>query len=112
MPVALPDHGRPDPSVVSGPLQPVRSPQSGSRMEESTQSTTLRSSVADTTRNTAQATSQAAAIDSGPAPQVKKDAPGGPKQLNKRSADYVLRSGLAGGLAGCAVSFLLFLCFI
>lgn len=25
------------------------------------------------------------------------------KQLDKRSLDYVLRSGLAGGLAGCAV---------
>jgi hypothetical protein len=25
------------------------------------------------------------------------------KELDKRSLDYVLRSGLAGGLAGCAV---------
>src|ERR1700761_2470397 len=25
------------------------------------------------------------------------------KQLDKRSLDYILRSGLAGGLAGCAV---------
>lgn len=29
------------------------------------------------------------------------------KQLDKRSVDYVLRSGLAGGLAGCAVRQLL-----
>jgi len=26
------------------------------------------------------------------------------KHLNKQSMDYVLRSGIAGGLAGCAVS--------
>jgi hypothetical protein len=26
------------------------------------------------------------------------------KQTDKRSIDYILRSGLAGGLAGCAVS--------
>ena len=29
----------------------------------------------------------------------------GQQPLNKRSMDYVLRSGLAGGLAGCAVSY-------
>src|ERR1700761_3660388 len=27
----------------------------------------------------------------------------GPKELDKRSLDYILRSGFAGGLAGCAV---------
>lgn len=27
----------------------------------------------------------------------------GPKQKRKQSLDYVLRTGLAGGLAGCAV---------
>lgn len=26
------------------------------------------------------------------------------KELDKRSLDYIIRSGLAGGLAGCAVS--------
>lgn len=31
------------------------------------------------------------------------DPPAG-KSLDKRSWDYVLRSGLAGGVAGCAVS--------
>lgn len=31
-------------------------------------------------------------------------APGEPKYLDKRSLDYILRSGFAGGLAGCAVS--------
>lgn len=73
-------------------------------MEESTQSTTPRSAVADDTRATAQVTSRTAATDSEPAPQVKRDARGDAKQVNKRSVDYVLRSGLAGGLAGCAVS--------
>lgn len=34
----------------------------------------------------------------------RKDASGGIKPVDKRSLDYVLRSGLAGGLAGCAVS--------
>lgn len=29
---------------------------------------------------------------------------GGQKPVEKQSLDYVLRSGLAGGLAGCAVS--------
>ncbi|KIW11888.1 hypothetical protein PV08_09161 [Exophiala spinifera] len=35
---------------------------------------------------------------------TRKDgrAPGEPKYLDKRSLDYVLRSGFAGGLAGCA----------
>lgn len=27
-----------------------------------------------------------------------------PQMVNKQSLDYILRSGLAGGLAGCAVS--------
>ena len=72
------------------------------------QSTTPRSSVADSTRGTAEVTSRTAAMDGEPAPQMKKDMRGGPKQLNKRSADYVLRSGLAGGLAGCAVSTIVF----
>ncbi|RMJ21045.1 Mitochondrial carrier protein [Aspergillus sp. HF37] len=104
MSAALPDHGRPDPSFVQGSVQTARAPQSaGSRMEESTQSTTPRSAVADDTRATAQVTSRtAAATDSEPAPQVKRDARGDAKQVNKRSVDYVLRSGLAGGLAGCA----------
>ncbi|KAK6381484.1 coenzyme A transporter [Exophiala oligosperma] len=40
-----------------------------------------------------------------PAAVTRKDdgrAPGEPKYLDKRSLDYVLRSGFAGGLAGCA----------
>lgn len=30
----------------------------------------------------------------------------GKNKIEKRSFDYVMRSGIAGGLAGCAVSFL------
>lgn len=34
----------------------------------------------------------------------------GGKETNKRSVDYISRSGLAGGLAGCAVRFVPSLC--
>jgi hypothetical protein len=37
---------------------------------------------------------------------AKKDLTGRKHELDKRSLDYVLRSGLAGGLAGCAVCFM------
>jgi hypothetical protein len=37
---------------------------------------------------------------------LSKDGGGGIKAIDKRSLDYVLRSGLAGGVAGCAVSIL------
>jgi hypothetical protein len=39
----------------------------------------------------------AAVTSTGPAPRERK-------RLDKQSLDYILRSGLAGGLAGCAVS--------
>lgn len=73
-------------------------------MEEATQPSTPRSSVTSDTEGTARVTGQTAATDTEPAPQVNKDARVEGKQVNKRSLDYVLRSGLAGGLAGCAVS--------
>jgi hypothetical protein len=34
-----------------------------------------------------------------------KDVSGSMHELDKSSLDYILRSGLAGGLAGCAVGF-------
>lgn len=34
---------------------------------------------------------------------LKAPAPHDRKGLDKRSLDYILRSGIAGGLAGCAV---------
>lgn len=43
---------------------------------------------------------------------VIADNAGGVKALDKRSFEYIFRSGLAGGLAGCAVCFsLLFFLF-
>lgn len=69
-------------------------------MEDPVQPHTPRSSVADDTKTTAQVTGRTAATDSEPAPQVRSNA----KRVDKRSVDYVLRSGFAGGLAGCAVS--------
>lgn len=74
------------------------------RLDEGTQASTPRSSVTNDTKGTAVVTGQTAATDSEPAPQVDKKARGERRQVNKRSLDYVLRSGLAGGLAGCAVS--------
>ncbi|KAE8355258.1 mitochondrial carrier domain-containing protein [Aspergillus coremiiformis] len=53
-------------------------------------------------RNTAVVTAQMTAIDVASSSGYNKNGRTGPEQLNKRSLDYVLRSGLAGGLAGCA----------
>ena len=36
---------------------------------------------------------------------VAQERAGAQKPVDKQNLDYVLRSGLAGGLAGCAVSF-------
>lgn len=103
MSTALPDHGRPD---VSSSVQSSRqlTSQSGSKMDEATQASTPRSSVTNDKHGTAVVTGQTSATDTEPAPQVNKNSNGPAKQLNKRSLDYVARSGLAGGLAGCAVS--------
>lgn len=38
-----------------------------------------------------------------PPVMIKGNASRETKELDKRSLDYILRSGLAGGLAGCAV---------
>jgi hypothetical protein len=46
--------------------------------------------------------SESLPTDGGVAVAVK-DVAGRKHELDKRSLDYVLRSGLAGGLAGCAV---------
>lgn len=39
-----------------------------------------------------------------PAATLKAPAPRERRQMDKRSLDYILRSAVAGGLAGCAVS--------
>ncbi|KAE8154751.1 mitochondrial carrier domain-containing protein [Aspergillus avenaceus] len=60
------------------------------------------STTGDVNRSTGVATTQAAAVDDGSSPSYKKNGREDTKQVNKQSLDYVLRSGLAGGMAGCA----------
>lgn len=75
-------------------------------MEESAQPPSPRSPATADRNGAALATARTTAADDEPAPQMKpgaRDGPG-PKQLKTRNLDYILRSGVAGGLAGCAVS--------
>lgn len=39
----------------------------------------------------------------GPPNAIASTVAAAPKKLNKQSLEYILKSGLAGGLAGCAV---------
>ncbi|KAL1867004.1 coenzyme A transporter [Paecilomyces lecythidis] len=48
------------------------------------------------------ASTKAATTDDEAIRAARKDASGSVKQVDKRSLDYILRSGLAGGMAGCA----------
>ncbi|GAD91812.1 carrier protein LEU5 [Paecilomyces variotii No. 5] len=48
------------------------------------------------------ASTKAATTDDETIRAARKDASGSVKQMDKRSLDYILRSGLAGGMAGCA----------
>lgn len=86
MSATFPDHERPDSSVIRTSV-----PQSDSQMEQATHSKPRGPTAGDARVTTEQA-------------NVAQDAQKGPKEVNKRSLDYVLRSGCAGGLAGCAVS--------
>ena len=52
----------------------------------------------------ANATDEVSSETSGASIGSKQDTRAEAKEVNKRSLDYVLRSGYAGGLAGCAVS--------
>lgn len=113
MSTAFPDHGRSAPpsislsatvplSTSSYSVPASRESQSDREMEEAVRSrTSRRSAVADTT---GVETTRAASTDDESLGPVRKDGSGGVKQLDKQSLDYVLRSGLAGGMAGCAVS--------
>ncbi|KAL2000554.1 hypothetical protein VTN02DRAFT_2941 [Thermoascus thermophilus] len=111
MSTVFPDHGRSAPPSISQsatvPLSTSsysvpasRESQSDREMEEAVHSrTSRRSAVANTTGvETIRATSS----DDESLGPVRKDGSGGVKQLDKRSLDYVVRSGLAGGMAGCA----------
>ncbi|KAF9892453.1 hypothetical protein FE257_001562 [Aspergillus nanangensis] len=72
-------------------------------MEQAAQTRPSRGTTpGDVSHHPTMATAQVTAVDSGPSAQHKPSDRGGAAQVNKRSVDYVLRSGLAGGLAGCA----------
>ena len=101
MSAAFPGHERAD-SAVRNPTIP--------QMEHATQSKSDRRPLTGDTKGTAVATAQANATDdepsgtSGASLGSRQDTRAEAKEVNKRSLDYVLRSGCAGGLAGCAVS--------
>jgi solute carrier family 25 protein 16 len=107
MSTAFPDHGSLDQSlVVSSPgqhhtLRTETSAQGGHHMEQAAQSRPARQAVASDIDSAAYANHPVDTTSSAP---LKQNGRTGSKELNKRSLDYVLRSGLAGGLAGCAVS--------
>lgn len=78
-------------------------------MDQTTQ-TQSRPIAGDKSKANAVVTAQANATDdgisgtSGTSLGSRQDVRPEPREVNKRSLDYVLRSGCAGGLAGCAVS--------
>ena len=99
MSAALPDHERPDSSVVRKSI-----PQPDSQMEEATQSKSDRGSIAVGTKGNTMAMAQASSTDDGASVRSRQDTRAEGKPVNKQSLDYMLRSGCAGGLAGCTVS--------
>lgn len=99
MSAALPDHERPDSSVVRKSI-----PQSDSQMEGATQSKSDRGSIAGGAKGNTMAAAQASGTDDGTSVRSRQDTRTEGKPVNKQSLDYMLRSGCAGGLAGCTVS--------
>lgn len=102
MSATFPDHERGGSSVMIS--QP-----GGGQMDQATQ-TQPRPIAGDKSKPHAVATAQANAIGdgtsgtSGTSLGSRQDTRPEPKEVNKRSLEYVLRSGCAGGLAGCSVS--------
>ncbi|EAW14529.1 coenzyme A transporter [Aspergillus clavatus NRRL 1] len=105
MSAAFPGHVRPDESSVAPEsrqqhrLRTEAIPQLDSQMEQASQSRPSREPVSGDLNSIAHANRP---VDTGPSLPVKQNDRGGVQEVNKRSLDYVLRSGLAGGLAGCA----------
>lgn len=101
MSAAFPGHERADSSAIHNPTIP--------QMEHATQSKPDRRPFTGD-KGTTVATAQANTIDdessgtSGASLGSRQDTRAEAKEVNKQSLDYVLRSGYAGGLAGCAVS--------
>ena len=106
MSATFPDNERSGSSVVHNSI-----PQSGGQMEQVTQT---RPFVGDNVKSPVVATGQARPTGSG-TPQTSGPSLGTKQEtrseqpMKTRSLDYVLRSGCAGGLAGCTVSWNLFL---
>lgn len=101
MPATFPDHERGGSSVMIS--------QPGGQMDQATQ-THPRPIAGDKSKPNAVTTAQTNATDdgtsrtSGTSLGSRQDTRPEPKEVNKRSLEYVLRSGCAGGLAGCSVS--------
>ncbi|EAU29501.1 mitochondrial carrier protein LEU5 [Aspergillus terreus NIH2624] len=104
MSLATPGHAHADSSFfVAESHQKPTIAEPGTHMEQVTQSRSGRgSTTGDAPNHPAVATAQATAVASESSLQSTSSPRGGTKETNKRSVDYVLRSGLAGGLAGCA----------
>lgn len=86
------------PFSASGHAATTLQPSQPSEMESRGPSRLLEEPLPHTSPKQSTFTRNDGAVTStGPAPRE-------PKRLDKQSLDYILRSGLAGGLAGCAVS--------
>ena len=114
MSAVISDHAQPDSSATGSdpsqfrPTSPsVNNSQSFSpQMEQVAQSRPARGSTpGDATDRLAVGTAQTTAVDDASTPRPSQKSRGATQEVNKRSVDYLLRSGVAGGLAGCAVSF-------
>ncbi|RAH67722.1 coenzyme A transporter [Aspergillus aculeatinus CBS 121060] len=72
-------------------------------MEQVAQSRPARGPAAsDAKERLAVGTTQVTAVDDASSPHQAQNGRGATKEVNKRSVDYIVRSGVAGGLAGCA----------
>ncbi|RAL04181.1 coenzyme A transporter [Aspergillus ibericus CBS 121593] len=110
MSAAISDHAQPGPSAVGfGPAHsrptspPLNSPTSYSQMDQVAQSRPARSpATSNTNDRLAVGTTQATAVDDASTPRQSPNGREAVTEVNKRSVDYIVRSGVAGGLAGCA----------
>ncbi|PLB51219.1 putative mitochondrial carrier protein [Aspergillus steynii IBT 23096] len=99
------DHAHADSSSItpsaylSHPMTAESVPHPNSQMEQVAQSGPARgATTSDTSRNAAVAATKSTQGDNAQNTHSRKSVP----EVNKRSLDYIARSGLAGGLAGCA----------
>lgn len=86
------------PLTTSGHAATILQPSQPSKMEGHGSSRLLEEPLPPSSSRQSLFPSGDAAVTTQPPPPRER------KQVDKRSLDYILRSGLAGGLAGCAVS--------